>query len=88
MKVVGLIQKKGTFEGRDYNNLMIHCTYIDRANSSAVGELTTALKVKVANIDAVFGRKMSDKDIDALIGKEIAAYYNRFGVVDRIEILG
>lgn len=84
MKVIGIIQKKGEYQGREYNNLMIHCIVSDRR---AVGELTEVLKVRMAAVDEVFGKRMSDADLDELVGKEIRVAYNRYGNVDYIDIL-
>lgn len=84
MKVVGIIQKKGEYQGREYNNLMIHCIVSDRR---AVGELTEVLKVRMSAVDEIFGKRMTDADFDDLVGKEIRASYNRYGNVELIDIL-
>lgn len=83
MKVVGIIQKKGVYEGHDYDNIMIHCTYED-ANGLASGVLTCSHKLKVRNLEAIFGQKMTSVDLEALIGADIQVFYDRFRNVEKI----
>lgn len=86
MKVVGIIQKKGTYEGFDYNNLLLHCTYED-TNGNAAGVLTCHHKIKVKDIERIFGKKMSDNDLNNLVGCDIQVFYDQWRNVERIIIL-
>lgn len=86
MKIVGMIQKKGTYEGYDYNKLNIHCTYQD-SNGKAAGVLTCIHKIKVQDIERIFGKKYSEKELEALVGKDIEVYYDQWRNVERIIVL-
>ena len=86
MKIVGIVQKKGTYEGFDYNNLVLHCTYED-ANGKTVGVLTCMHKIKVNRLPEIFGKKMSDSDIQSLVGKSIEVYYDQWRNVEKIIVL-
>lgn len=84
MKVLGVTIKEGEYQGRAYKNVMLHCSYEDQ---NALGVLTEVVKVKHSSVKEVFGKEMDSKDYQNLIGKQINAYYNRFGVVSEIKVL-
>lgn len=83
MKIVGITQKKGVYEGHEYDNIMLHCTYED-ATGQASGVLTCQHKLKVRNLEAIFGKKMSSVDLEALLGADIQIFYDRFRNVEKI----
>lgn len=83
MKIVGIIQKKGVYQEREYDNINLHCTYED-ANGQAAGVLTCQVKIPVRNLERVFGQRMTTVDLEALIGKDIQVYFDRWSKVEKI----
>lgn len=83
MIVIGMIQKHGEYQGREYDNVYLHCTTSDE---NAVGELTEVVKVKTSEVRKVFGKPMSAADWGDLLGKEIRVYYGRYGNVDEVRV--
>lgn len=84
MKVIGVVQKKGNYNGVDYDNFVLHCT---KKDSNAFGELTELVKVKNSDVEEVFKKPMRDLDWDNLIGKEIEYFCDKFGKVLRVNII-
>lgn len=84
MKVVGIAEKKGEYQGTAYHNYMIHCLKDD---DEALGQISEVLKVKVAKVKEVFGRPMEYYDLDDLIGAEIRCYYDKFGAPSEIRVV-
>lgn len=84
MKVIGITEKKGDYEGREYHNVMIHCT---KEDDSAFGQLSEVIKVKYSNVIEVFGKPMSAADWQQLIGKKVFVSYNRYGVVQDVTVM-
>ena len=84
MKVVGIQEKKGNYQGTDYHNYLIHCLKDDE---EALGQISEVVKVKYAKAKEVFGRVMSAHDLNELIGKEIRCYYDRYGAATEIRVI-
>lgn len=85
MKVIGIAERSGEFNGKAWHNINIHCTYND---DNAIGELTKIVKVKAAISDEVFSTKVDTNFLRSLIGKNIRVYYNQYGNVDMINLVG
>lgn len=83
MKVIGIQEKSGSFEGREYHNVMIHCT---KESDDSYGEITEVVKVKFANVREVFGKPMSASDWQNLLQKTVFVNYNRYGNVQAVQI--
>lgn len=84
MKVVGIDEKKGNYNGVNYHNYLIHCLKVD---ARALGEISEVVKVKVANSKEVFGTVVDSTYLQSLIGKEIRCYYDKFGVATEVRVL-
>lgn len=84
MKVVGISEKSGEFQGREYHNIMIHCT---KESDVAYGVITEVVKVKFGNVHEVFGKAMSSADWQNLVGKTLLVNYNRYGTVQSVQIV-
>lgn len=84
MKVIGIGEKIGTYEGTEYHNVMIHCT---KEDDSCMGVVTEVVKIKFNNVHEIFGNPMSSADWQALLGKNIVVNYNRYGTVQNVSIL-
>ena len=83
MKVVGITEKSGEYQGREYHNIMIHCT---NESDDAYGLITEVVKVKFGNVREVFGKAMSSADWQNLVDKTVFVNYNRYGTVQSVQI--
>lgn len=84
MKIIGIVERKGTYENNDYHNVVLHCT---RPDPYSIGEVTEIVKIKMSTHDEVFGKIYEPKDWQALIGKHIIPYYDKYGRVQSIQFL-
>lgn len=97
MKVVGIINSSGDYQGRRYHNLVLHVTYKDtNGNKDIKGLLTDTVKVRYADLNTVFSMGLADpSDVERLgtdtfaylLGSEIEVAYNKFGAVQYINVL-
>lgn len=83
MKVVGITEKSGEYQGREYHNIMIHCT---KESDDSYGLITEVVKVKFGNVREVFGKPMSAADWQNLVGKTVFVNYNRYGTVQSVQV--
>lgn len=83
MKVIGITEKSGDYQGREYHNIMIHCT---KESDDSYGLITEVVKVKFSNVREVFGKAMSASDWQNLVDKTVFVNYNRYGVVQSVMI--
>lgn len=83
MKLVGVQEKKGNYNGINYHNYLLHCLKVD---GESLGEISEVVKVKVANAREVFGTAVDITYLDSLIGKDIRCYYDKFGVSSEIRV--
>lgn len=84
MKVIGIQERSGEYQGNKYHNVMIHCT---KESDDSYGEITEVIKVKFSNVREVFGKAMSSADWQNLISKNIFVNYDRYGVVQFVQIV-
>lgn len=89
LKLIGVVRKSGTFEGKPYDNVYLHCVddnpFVSGSTTLIGGQLCETLKVSVANVRHTFGGLISsDADFAAMIGQEVVVSYNRYGNPDTI----
>ncbi len=83
LKVVGVQEKEGIYQGLPYHNYVLHCT---REDVNAFGVVTEQVKVKSKSIKDVFGCTMTNSDWDLLVGKDIRVFYDKYGQADEIRV--
>lgn len=83
MKVIGIQERSGEYQGNKYHNVMIHCT---KESDDSYGEITEVIKVKFANVREVFGKAMSAADWQNLLHNTIYVNYDRYGIVQSVQI--
>lgn len=86
MKVIGIQEKAGKYEGRDYHNFILHCTYVANGNGS-LGELTELIKVKAVDVLEVFNKPMTSTDWGNLIGKNVKYFCDKYGKVVDVRLI-
>ena len=62
MKVIGIQEKAGKYEGRDYHNFILHCTKKADGNGS-LGEVTELVKIKASDLSYIFDKVMTSSDL-------------------------
>ena len=72
--IIGIKRKTGNYEGRDYDNLYLHCTYLD--DGMLEGVATTVVKIKQEHVDEQL--KCGDK---------VTFFYDRYGNAVKVNIL-
>lgn len=97
MKVIGIVNSKGDYEGRPYHNLVFHVSFEnDNANKDCCGLLVDYVKLKYSVLNDLFGlgladpadvEKLSASDFDEWVGCEIDVAYNKYGAVQSIKKL-
>lgn len=74
MKIVGFENKKGEWQGRPYNNWLIHCLVND---TNCIGKVRTEIIKFKASYLALF---TDISNLDKLVGKDIeTVHYDKFG---------
>lgn len=84
MLVRGIKRSTGEYNGRPYDNIMIHCT-APNDGSMLAGEPVEILKIKTALFYEELGR-LGCGDPAELVGLNIRERYNKFGNVVGIDI--
>lgn len=97
MKVVGIINSQGDYNGNKYHNLVLQCTAENTNDKKDVfGLLVDTVKIRYADLNAVFSMGLADSsDVEKLtasafedyVGAEIDVSYNKFGAVQAIKVL-
>lgn len=86
--VKGVQRQTGTFEGRQYDNILLHCLNTTPSNPTICGDACETVKIKSNMVYEVFGGLVSnDQDFRALMDQGILAYYDRYQRVQKIDIL-
>lgn len=76
-RLVGIERKQGEYEGRPYDNHVLHCVTDEKTKAWVAGDMTFTVKIKSADFPLIF-----DKDIEC--GDAIIISYNRFGNVEAV----
>lgn len=97
MKILGIVNSQGDFNGNKYHNLVLHCSYLEtNANKDCCGLLVDTVKLRFADLNSILGMGFADpsdvenlhaEDFNHLIGKEIEVSYNKFGAVQSVKVL-
>lgn len=77
MKLVGVEEKKGTYENKEYHNFILHCTH-PFDNGLGEGLEVSVYKVKEKVLSEALGKQITIKDIKAFIGQEVKCYYDQY----------
>lgn len=71
-KYLGRERKMGTYEGNDYDNMVLHFQTDEKPRGWIEGDMTFSLKVKFAMLDEVLMK-------DVKPGTAVMIRYNRYG---------
>ena len=81
-EIVGIQQKRGEYEGRAYDNTLLHTV---SANVNIIGKQVSTIKMKTT----VFQNILKDCNCapDGLIGKTADMTFDRYGNLEYFEML-
>lgn len=77
VRVFGWERKSGEYEGRVYDNYVLHCVTDEKSRGWVSGDLTFTVKIKAEDFKMVF-------DSAICPGDEIFIQYNRYGRVELV----
>lgn len=82
LKIVGVQRVSGDFNGNHYDNINFHVLNDAPSRPTIAGSTCEIIKVKTADIPAVFGGLIStDPDYRSVIGMALNVFYDRYGRV-------
>lgn len=97
MKIVGIVNSQGEYQGNRYHNLVLHCTYKEENEKiDCIGIKTDFIKLRYSDLNSLFSMGLADNrdtesltaaKFDFLLGEEIEVNYNKFGAVQSIKVL-
>lgn len=102
MTLVGCEQKHGAFttkEGKqvEFNNLYLYCTHPlevqkdDNGNviKWGIGFSAETFKIKntADNLKQVFGRAITEKELNSFLGADVNIYYDSYGTVACVQFI-
>lgn len=92
LTLYGVQHKSGTYEGRPYDNVMLHCLDDSPASTPSSqllgGSVCEIFKISLMNFPHTFsGLVNQPADLVAMIGQGLTVSYNRYGQPDLITFL-
>ncbi|MCL2004085.1 MAG: hypothetical protein FWG72_08805 [Oscillospiraceae bacterium] len=85
MKIIGIEEKEGVYEGTAYHNIHFHGTE-PFSNDKSAGLKTKEIKVKHKILSENFGKALTTKEILTFVGKEVAFYYDEYKNVNFVQV--
>jgi len=77
MKIIGIEEKIGEYQGSSYHNLYFYCTEALKSEKSAGSEVSS-VKVKYDTLIVSLGKAHTIAEIFGFVGKDVEFYYNEF----------
>lgn len=97
LKVVGILNSQGEYEGRKYHNLVFQVNVEnENENRDCCGMLVDTVKIRYVDINNIFGigladpadvEKLKAADFDEWLNCEIDVAYNKYGAVQSVKKL-
>lgn len=97
MKVVGVLNSQGDFNGKRYHNLVLQVVTENTNDKKDVcGQLVDTVKIRYADLNNILGLGLADPaDVEKIqadsfsdyIGAEIDVGYNKYGAVQSIKVV-
>lgn len=82
-KVIGWAQKRGTYEGHDYDNTYLHVT---SKRNNVTGQAAEAIKLKTPFVNN-FLLENDFMTLTDLIGRDVDIGFNQYAVPEVLELL-
>lgn len=97
MKIIGIVNSMGDYQGNKYHNLVLHVSYKDtNERKDCQGLMTDKLKLRYSDLNDLLSlgladpadvQKMTSETFNYLLGKEIEVAYNKFGGIQSLKVL-
>lgn len=88
LRIVGVQKKAGEFQGKQYDNIMLHCLNNEPSTPTIAGDVCETIKLKTSEIGySLGGFVKNDSDFRALIGMGCVPFYDRYGRCIRCDIV-
>jgi hypothetical protein len=85
VKVIGIAESKGEYEGSIYHNVNFQCT-VPYEDGKGTGLQAKSVKVKYKVLTECYGKPLTDKEIVAFVGKEVNFYYDEYKNVSVVQV--
>ena len=86
MKIVGVTNSSGNYQGNDYDNIILHCTEPFN-NEKSTGLRTESFKIKHSIMAEIFGKSLTSKELAAFVGQEANFFYDKFNHVNLVQLV-
>lgn len=96
MKVIGIVNSQGEFQGKRYHNLVLQVVLAnENENRDVCGEMVDTVKIRYADLNAILDLGLADPaDAERIqaeafadyIGCEISVGYNKYGAVQSLTV--
>lgn len=86
-KIIGITRKKGTYQDKPYDNMVIYAISYDK---DTIGDKGDKFKVKWRDLAEVFDipeKSFTLQDFSQLIGKLCYMYFDRYGTVNGVKVI-
>ena len=87
-KIIGITRKKGTYQDKPYDNMVIYAISYD---NNTIGDKGDKFKVKWRDLAEVFDIEPKTTfclaDFEQLVGKLCYLYFDRFGTVNGVKVI-
>lgn len=97
MKIEGILNSQGEFNGNRYHNLVFQVTFDNPNDKKDVcGKLVDTVKIRYVDLNTILGLGLADPaDAESLtaesfsdyVGAEIEVGYNKYGAVQSLKVL-
>lgn len=88
LKIMGVQRQTGEFQGKQYDNIMLHCLNDQPSRPTIAGDTCETIKLKTSEIPySLGGYVKNDSDYRALIGMGCVPFFDRYGRCIKCDIV-
>lgn len=97
MKIIGIVNSQGDYQGNKYHNLVLHVSYKEtNERKDCQGLMTDTIKLRYSALNDLLSmgladpadvEKMTSETFNYLLGKEIEVAYNKFGGIQSLKVM-
>ena len=86
MKIIGVNESVGVYEGSPYDNAVFHGTEAYE-QGKGTGLKSHKVKVKQKILTELYGKRLPEKELAAFIGKEVEFFYDEYKNVAFLQVI-
>lgn len=88
LKIMGVQRQNGEFQGKHYDNIMLHCLNDQPSRPTIAGDTCETIKLKTSEIPySLGGYVKNESDYRALIGMGCVPFFDRYGRCIKCDIV-